>query len=85
MAEEPRWITRARQTYAFHKDKLKSDPKWNLCKTAQALRRAIGPISEDIMIAKWLKTHEVQISRFKYQYEALAFIQSKKRDMELTD
>ena len=84
MLEIPKWLEDALQTAQFHRfHKLSSAKKWTLKDTAKALRRSLGPISEDIMIAKWHKTHDM--SQFKYAYEAINFIKMKKKEMELEE
>jgi hypothetical protein len=81
----PKWIERARETYKYHRAKCILEPGWNLTKTAQALRRGLGPVSEDIKIASWLKTHGNQIEQFNYAYEALEFIRKKQKEIDLAD
>jgi hypothetical protein len=85
MNEQPKWLARAKETYKFHRSRLISTDDWTLEKTAKALRRSIGPISEDLLIARWCKTHEKQIENFTYAYEAIEFIKGKKREQDLTE
>lgn len=82
---EQKWITRARETYNFHRRQLMSNDKWTLAMTAKALKRGLGPISEDILIAKWLKTHSAQIEKFEYACEALDYIRKRARELELSE
>ncbi len=83
MSEASKWIEKARETYKFHKTKLLSNSDWTVAKTAHALRRSIGSICEDLLIARWLKTHEPQLTKFSHAYEALEFIREEKRKLEL--
>jgi len=83
--EQPKFIEKAKDTYRFHREKLLSNDNWNSTKTAKALRRSIGSINEDLQIARWCKTHEKQIERFKYTYEALEYIREMKNKQELDE
>ena len=82
MSEQPKWLERAKETYKIHRARLMSTDDWTLAKTAKLLRRSIGPISEDLLIARWCKTHEKHLENFKYAYEAIEFIKKKKREQE---
>jgi hypothetical protein len=76
------WLTQALHTAEFHRSqKLTHKTKWTITMTAKALRRSIGSICEDLMIAKWSKTHDLE--NFEFQFEALNFIRMKKKEMEL--
>lgn len=79
---EQKWLERAKDTYRFHRSKLLSNDKWTVAMTAKALRRSSGSISEDILIVKWLKTHEKQLEKFERAYEALAFIRRRKKELD---
>ena len=85
MSEQPKFIEKARETYKFHRSKRISNEKWTTVQTAKALRRSIGSISEDLLIARWLKTHEKQLEKFKYAYEALEFIREKQKEQDLDE
>ena len=85
MSEQPKFIEKAKETYKFHRAKRLASDKWTTVQTAKALRRSIGSISEDLLIAKWCKTHEKELERFKYAYEALEYIRNKKRDIDLDE
>jgi hypothetical protein len=71
------WLQRAVDTYNFHCCKLKEKPRWTQKDTADALGRSSGSISEDMLIASWLRTHEDKIKSFKYAKDCLAFIREK--------
>jgi len=75
--EQPKFIKKAKETYAYHRDKLVSEEKWTTVQTAKALRRSIGSISEDLLIARWCRTHEKQLENFLFTYEALDWIREK--------
>jgi hypothetical protein len=85
MSEQQRWIEKAKETYNFHRSKLLSNNRWTVAKTAKALRRSVGSISEDLMIARWCKTHEKQLSGLKYAWEALEFIRRKQKEQDLDE
>ena len=78
-----KWLEKATATYNFHRSKLILDNEWNITKTARALRRSIGSIGEDLMIARWYKTHRKQLERIDNAYEVLEFIRKRKKEMEL--
>lgn len=80
-----KWLERARETSKFHRAHLILDDDWTLTKTAKALRRSIGSICEDMLIGKWLKTHEKQIESFSYAYEALAFIRKRQKEIDTAE
>ena len=77
------WIERAVETARFHASKIRDNPSWILDDTAKELRRSRGSISDDILIASWLKTHEHKLKEYKYAKDALAFIRLKRRQMLL--
>lgn len=85
MSEQSKWLTKAKETYRYHREKLLSNDKWTTVNTAKALRRSLGSISEDLLIARWCRTHESQLQRFKYAYEALEFIREKQKERELEE
>lgn len=75
---KPTWIERAKATHRFHADKVKgSEKKWRVKDTAKLLRRSVGSISEDLLIARWCRTHEKELEQLENAYDALAFIRKK--------
>jgi len=79
------WIEKAKKTHDFHREKKLSNNKWTIAKTAIALRRSKGSVCEDLLIARWLKTHRPQLERFDYAYEALEFIRKKQEEINCED
>ena len=75
------WLERAVSTYNYHIGRLKEDESHTIEDTAKELRRSSGGISEDLLIASWLRTHEDKIKSFKYAKDALDFIRGKKKRM----
>ena len=80
MSEErkPEWLDRVKKTYYFHVSKLKENPKHTIAATAKELKRPIGPVSEELKVASWLRTHETQLYKFDYLHEAIEWIRSQK-------
>jgi hypothetical protein len=85
MTEQPKWLERAKETYKFHRSKLVSHDKWNLTATAKLLRRSIGSISEDLMIVRFCRHSEKKIERFEHRIQALEFIRSSNKALEMQD
>jgi len=83
--QQPKWLEKAKETYRFHRSKLLAHDKWNTSQTAKSLRRSIGSICEDLLIARWCRTHEKQLEKFKYAYEALEFIREKQKEQDLAE
>lgn len=80
---KPTWIEKAKSTQKYHREQLQSHDKWTIRDTAKVLRRSPGSIAEDLLIARWLKTHSTQLEKFSYAYEALEWIRKKMREQEL--
>lgn len=76
------WLERAKDTYKFHREKLTSHDNWTITKTSKSLKRSLGSVAEDLLIARWVKTHEKDLERFDYAYEAIAFIRKKEKEIE---
>lgn len=83
MSKPPKFLEKAKETYAYHRSKLLSNDGWTISQTAKSLRRSLGSISEDLLIARWCRTHEKQLEKLKYAYEALEFIREKQKEQEL--
>jgi hypothetical protein len=79
---QPKFIKKAKETYAYHRDKLMSNDKWTTVMTAKLLRRSLGSVSEDLLIARWCRTHEKQLEGFLFTYEALDWIREKQKEKE---
>lgn len=76
------WIDRAVDIHNFHVSQLKAESSWTIDKTAKALSRSLGSVSQDLLLASWLKTHEKQIRRFTCAKDAIDWIRSKKKEMK---
>jgi hypothetical protein len=75
------WLDRAIQVYNYHVNLRKSEKDWTIEKTAEALGRSVGSVSQDITVAAWSITHEKQLRRFHSLRDALAYIREKKQEM----
>lgn len=73
------WVEKAISTHRYHVEKLKHHPSWTITDTATSLNRSIGSISEDLLLANWIRTHENKIRKFSYAKDALSFIRAEKR------
>jgi hypothetical protein len=79
------WLDRAIAVYNFHIQQLKDESKWTIEKTAKALNRSIGSVSQDLLIASWVRTHEKQLRRLNSMREALVFVRSRKHEMRIME
>ena len=75
------WLARALETQQFHAAQLQKHSRWTLADTAALLNRALGTVSEDLLIVSWLKSHETKIRNFKRRGDAVAFIRERKREL----
>ena len=82
---EPKWISKVIKTREIHNSKKKDNPKWRIQDTAKLLKRSIGSISEDLLLANWLRSHRVYFDRFDYAKDALEYIRKREKEMELED
>jgi len=79
------WVSRCLDIYNFHASQLREEPSWTMDKTAKALHRSIGSVSQDMLLASWLRTHEKQLRRFTSAKDALQFIRSRKKEIRTSD
>jgi hypothetical protein len=77
------WLDRAVEIGKVHAQCCRDDANWTVDKTAKALNRSIGSVSQDITIHDWCKTHEKQLRRCSSLREAMEFIKGKKREMRI--
>jgi len=77
------WLDRAIEVRRFHVSQCKDEPHWTIQKTADALNRSIGSVSQDLLLASWFKTHEKQLRRCNSMRDALEFVRDKEREMRL--
>lgn len=79
MTHNGHWLSRSILTYNYHAKQLKENPNWTLRATARTLKRSLGSVSEDMLLASWSKTHRPQLERFETAKEALEFVRERKR------
>ena len=79
------WIDKCIDIHRFHVHQLREETNWTIEKTAKTLCRSIGSVSQDLLLASWLKTHEKQLRRYRNAKDALEFIRVKKREMKTRD
>lgn len=77
------WMKRVKETHKYHIDKLTDNSSWRVVDTAKSLKRSIGGISEDLMIASWLFTHSRELEKCDSIKEALEFIRHKKHEQRM--
>jgi hypothetical protein len=77
------WLDRAIEVNKFHIAQCKEEPKWTIQKTADALNRSFGSVSQDLLLASWSKTHEKQLRRCDSMRDALAYVHIREREMKL--
>lgn len=80
---KPHWLERAVSIHQFHIHQLRDEPDWTIKKTAESLNRSIGSVSQDLLLASWVKTHEKQLRHFVSMKDALEFVRSKEREIRL--
>lgn len=86
MKTAPDWLDTVKETYKLHIDNLTTahnayGKKWRVRDTANLQKRSVGMVSEDLLIAQWLKTHSSTIESFEYRSEALEFIRKRKHHL----
>ena len=79
------WITTCIDIHNFHVGQLKGESNWTVEKTAKALSRSVGSVSQNLLLASWLKTHEKQLKRFRSAKDALEFVRAKKKEMRIQE
>lgn len=77
------WLDRAVEIRRFHVEQCKEESGWTIEKTAEALNRSIGSVSQDLLIASWVKTHEKQLRRCSSMRDALSYIKDRQREIRL--
>ena len=79
------WIAKCIDIHNFHVAQLRNEQSWTIEKTAKILCRSIGSVSQDLLLASWLKTHEKQLRRFRSAKDALEFIRAKRKEMKIQE
>ena len=81
-ARKEHWTEKVIAVYNFHVERLRVDKSWTLQNTADELGRSLGTISQYIMLAHWLRTHENKLRSFKSSTAAIEWVKDKKRELE---
>ena len=76
------WVDICVNIHNFHVSQVRDENGWTIEKTAKALQRSVGSVSQCLLLASWLKTHERQLRKFRNAKDALEFIRDKKREMK---
>jgi len=79
------WLDRAIQVYNFHVNQLKEESGWTIKKTADALNRSVGSVSQDILLANWSRTHDKQLRRYNSMKDALSFVKAREREFKVRE
>lgn len=74
------WVERVLLVKAFHVEKLKLDSEWTIDKTCKELNRSKGSVSEDLMLAHWMKIFPT-IQDMTYK-EATVWVRKRKRELD---
>ena len=82
---KPHWLDRAINIHNFHVQQCKDNSDWTITKTSEALKRSLGSVSQDILIASWSKTHEKQLRRCSSMRDALAWVKIRQQEMRLEE
>lgn len=75
---KPDWLDRVKATHAFHITKLREDSKWTVTKSAKALNRSIGSVSQELVVFGWLKSHYDEMIKIEYFHEVIEWVRKKK-------
>ena len=81
--KKPSWVERVKHVALIHKSNLEDDENWTLQKTAKLLDRSVGRISEDLMLARYMKTHP-RVETFSTVQDALEYCRRIKKHERLT-
>lgn len=76
------FIEKAIEVARYHRAKKKENKKWTMTDTAETLNISVGAVSEELLIASWLRTHEDEIQKLPNRHEALRWIRNKKSQID---
>lgn len=79
------WLEQSIEIHKFHIQQCKDEAGWTIEKSAKLLNRSTGSVSQFLLIASYLKTHEKQLKRFDTMKDALVFIRAKEKEHKLSD
>lgn len=79
------WLDCAIEIANFHVRMLKDESGWTIEKTATALNRSTGSVSQYILLASWSVTHEKQLRRYRSMSDALSFVRGRMRENKMRE
>ena len=79
------WMETAINIQYYHVMKLKENLKWRVEDTAKDLKRSKSAVSQYLLIASWLRSHENQLRRLRTMEDALEFIRKHKHDLLISE
>lgn len=79
------WVERVKEVHNFHISRLRDIPNWRVQDTATLLNRSKAAISDDLMLASWLMTHEQTLTKFKNYVDAVKWVRIKKGELRLRE
>lgn len=79
------WQERVSEIDKFHKSKLReSNGKWRAGDTAFLLKRSLSSITQDLMLADWIRTYP-KIEGFRSMGKALEFVRLRRKEIKMGD
>ena len=78
MVESQKWVERVKHVEMIHKSQLRDDESWRVQDTAKMLNRSVGRICEDLMLARYIKTHP-RVELFTVVQDALDYCRKIKK------
>ena len=82
MTDKLSWVERVKHVARFHAAQLAENPKWTIVDTGKELKRSKGRISEDLLLARYMKTHP-RVELFRTVQDALEYCRKIKRDQRM--
>lgn len=78
------WQDRVKKIAIYHARRCQENPDHRIEDTARELGRSQGRISQDIQMAKWMRTHP-RVELFKNPTQAMDYIAKKKKELKLSE
>lgn len=72
------WQQKVQAIHTYHSTRLALDKSWSVRKTATALNRSAGSISQDLQLAEFMRSYEKDLSILKNYVDALDWMKKKK-------
>lgn len=81
------WQEKVKQVEIIHQSHCRESDKWRVIDTARELNRAVGAVSEDLQLAKALRTKRVdgslefpRLEKFRTVSEAIDYLKARKKE-----